>query len=73
MSVLTKADIASLSVAERIQLVEDIWDSIAETPEDAPVTEDQRRELDARLSAMRQDPAGGSSWEAARERIRGRR
>ena len=31
-----KADILRLSVSERIQLVEDIWDSIAEVPDSDP-------------------------------------
>jgi putative addiction module component (TIGR02574 family) len=49
-------EIKQLSVAERIQLVEDIWDSLAATPEALPLTDAQRRELDARLSAYQQNP-----------------
>lgn len=58
----TLADILQLSVAERIQLVEDIWDSILATPENLPVTEAQRRELDRRLDAHRQDPTATMPW-----------
>jgi len=60
-----------LSVAERIQLVGDIWDSIAAVPEAVPVTDAQRRELDRRLAVYHSDPAAGSPWEEVRERIRG--
>lgn len=45
------SDILRMSVAERIQLVEDIWDSIAASPESLPVTDAQKDELDRRLQA----------------------
>ena len=38
-------DALSLSVAERLQLLEEVWDSLAATPEAIPVTDAQRREL----------------------------
>ena len=66
----TKAvDILELSVAERIQMVEDIWDSIAAVPEAVPLNEDQKRELDRRLEAYHQNPEAGSPWIEVRERI----
>jgi len=56
------ADIQRLSIAERIQLVEDIWDSIAATPDALPLTEAQRQELDCRLDAMQQSPQEEVTW-----------
>ena len=44
-------DILQLSIAERVHLAEQIWDSIAAQPEMLPVTEAQRAELDRRLEA----------------------
>lgn len=73
MSTLAKSDVMSLSVPERIQLVEDIWDSIAEVPETVPLTSDQKAELDRRLDAYHRNPDEGSPWGMVRERIRGRR
>lgn len=73
MSTLAKADVMSLSVPERIQLVEDIWDSIAEIPETVPLTDEQKAELDRRLDAYHQNPDEGSPWGMVRERIRSRR
>jgi putative addiction module component (TIGR02574 family) len=73
MSTLAKSDVMSLSVPERIQLVEDIWDSIAELPEKVLLTDGQKAELDRRLDAYHQNPNEGSPWEAVRERIRGKR
>ena len=65
-------DILELSVAERIQMVEDIWDSIATVPESVPLSEDQKRELDRRLEAYHQNPDAGSPWSEVKERIRNR-
>ena len=56
------ADILELSVAERIQMVEDIWDSIAAVPEAVPLSEDQKSELDRRLEAYHLNPDAGSPW-----------
>ena len=72
MNTLVKSDILSLSVPERILLVEDIWDSVAEVPDIMPLTEEQKKELDRRLNAYHANPAGGSPWEVVRERIRSR-
>ncbi len=69
MSNLTSQQIEQLSVAERIQLVEDIWDSIAATPERLDLTEGQRQELDDRLAAYHRDSNGGSSWAQVKARL----
>ncbi len=63
------AELLELSAAERILLVEDLWDSIAASPESVPVTDAQRRELDARLAACERDPQAGCDWEAVKNRI----
>lgn len=64
------AEYVKLSVPERIQLVEDIWDSIAEIPEELPLTAAQQEELDRRFNAYRQNPEEGSPWEYVKEAIR---
>lgn len=63
------SDILALSVAERIRLLEDIWDSIAEVPEAVELTDAQRRELDRRLDSYRENPSAGSAWDAVKARI----
>ena len=73
MSRLAKTDILGLSVAERVQLIEDIWDSIVEVPQEVPLTDEQKAELDRRLDAYDQDPEEGSPWDLVRERIRSRK
>ncbi len=72
MSTLAKSDVLSLSVPERIQLVEDIWDTILEVPEQVILTDEQKAELDRRLDGYHQNPDEGSPWAMVRERIRSR-
>ena len=63
------AEYVQLSVPERIQLVEDIWDSIAAMPEEMPLTKAQQAELDRRLNAYRRNPEEGLPWEYVKEAI----
>lgn len=72
MTTLVKSDILNLSVPERILLVADIWDSVAEVPDIVPLTEEQKKELDLRLDAYHANPAKGCPWEVVKERIRSR-
>jgi putative addiction module component (TIGR02574 family) len=61
--------ILEMSVAERVQLAQDIWDSVVVDSSKLPLTDAQRRELDRRLASYRADPTAGSSWELVRARI----
>ncbi len=60
---LESLGIHNLSVAERLDLVEAIWNSIAEEVERAPLTEAQRQEIDRRLAAHEADPSAAIPWE----------
>ena len=60
-------DIRQLSVADRIRLVEEIWDSIAASQQDLPLSEPQRKELDRRLGEYAKEPEAGRPWDAVRE------
>lgn len=62
-------DLSGLSVSERIQLVEDLWDSIAPETGELPLTEAQTLELERRLAEMERDPESGETWEVVRARI----
>ena len=64
------ADILELSVAERILLVEDIWDSFAEAPETLPLSAAQKEKLDRRLAAYHRNPSAGSPWHDVVARIK---
>jgi putative addiction module component (TIGR02574 family) len=65
----TGFDISKLSVAERIQLAEELWDSVAAETGELPMTEAQVAELDRRLAALALDPAAGEPWEVVRARV----
>ncbi len=57
----------SLPVSERIELVEDIWDSIAEeTATSVHLSAEQGAELHRRLAAHRADPGSSLPWEQVR-------
>jgi len=60
-----------LSVSERIQLVEDIWDSIAaEAPDDALcLSQAQKAELHRRVAAHHADPSSAVPWELVRAKL----
>ena len=73
MSKFSAADVLELPVTERLQLVQDIWDSIAATPEALELTEEDRRLIEERLEACRQNPQAGSPWPEVRARIAARR
>lgn len=73
MSTWTRPDVLSLSIADRLQLIEDIWDSIAEVPEELHLSEAQKVELDRRLELYHRNPDQGSPWEEVKERIRSRK
>jgi len=62
------AELMELTPAERIQLAEDLWDSIA--PDDLPpLTAEQEREIDRRLAEHARDPSRASTWDEVRARL----
>ena len=69
MKSFTASDTLNLSVPERIQLVEDIWDTIVSNAESIELTADEKKIINARLDAFHQDPDSGSSWKDAFNRI----
>ncbi len=69
MKDISATDLLNLPVEERLRLVEDLWDSIAEVPEAIELTETQRGELDERLERYRLDPQAGSPWQDVKARI----
>jgi putative addiction module component (TIGR02574 family) len=67
-----REQLLKLSAAERLELVEELWDSIADDDGVLALTDEQREDLDRRLAEADGDPTGGSPWEEVRERIRHR-
>jgi putative addiction module component (TIGR02574 family) len=61
-----------LSPAEKLQLVEDLWDDLAASPTTVPVHEWQKKELARRKDNLKKNPASGLSWDEVKKRIRTR-
>jgi putative addiction module component (TIGR02574 family) len=59
-----------LSPAEKFQLVEDLWDDLAASPEAVPVHDWQKEELARRKANLTKHPASGLSWEEVKRRVR---
>ncbi|MBI1760969.1 MAG: addiction module protein [Acidobacteria bacterium] len=64
-------ELLQLSVAERIQLAEDLWDSVAQDAAQLPISEAQRKELERRLARFAEDPAT-RPWEIVKQELSNR-
>ena len=59
-----------LSVDEKIDYLQSLWDRIAATPETIPVPDWHREILDERLKDLNADPGSGDTWDVVQERLR---
>ena len=58
-----------LSVDEKIDYLQSLWDRIAASPETIPVPDWHREVIDERLKDLEANPDAGDSWEAVQERL----
>lgn len=64
------AELLKLSPAERIQLAEDLWDSVAAQPDLLPaLSDDQRQEIERRVAEHMRNPSSALRWEDVRTRL----
>jgi putative addiction module component (TIGR02574 family) len=68
----TGASIFDLSPAEKLELVEDLWDDLAATPEAVPVHDWQIQEVARRKASLLRNPAAALPWEEVKQRVRAR-
>ncbi|MEI8188728.1 MAG: addiction module protein [candidate division NC10 bacterium] len=68
----TSTSIFDLSPSEKLQLVEDLWDDLAVTPEAVPVHDWQKEELARRKANLINNPASGLTWEEVKRRVQSR-
>jgi putative addiction module component (TIGR02574 family) len=59
-----------LSFPQKLQLVEDLWDRIAESPASIPVPDWQKEELDRREQSILENPVAGIAWDEVKRQIR---
>jgi len=69
---LKQLGIDRLSTAERIELIGEIWDSLAEGGEELPLPEWHRFEVERRRAAAEADPKAGIPWEVVQARLANR-
>lgn len=61
-----------LSPAEKLQLVQDLWDDLSASPEDVPIHEWQKQEVARRKENLLKNPASGLEWGQVKQNIRQR-
>ena len=66
-------DLKSLPLKERLRLVEDLWDSIAEELQKAPVSPELQAEMERRRDAYLRDPNSAEDWDVVRRRLEKRK
>jgi len=62
-------ELEKLSVAERLQLVEDLWDSIARSTAEVPIPQWQKDELARRKELYLRNPESVLTWDQAKRDI----
>ena len=55
-------DISAMTAHERLELAEELWNSLAADPEALPLSDEQAGELDRRVAAYRADHDPGRPW-----------
>jgi putative addiction module component (TIGR02574 family) len=68
-----REELFKLSAAERLELVEELWDSLSDDDQALALTDEQREDLARRLAEADADPTGGAPADLVFERIRNRR
>jgi putative addiction module component (TIGR02574 family) len=63
----------ALSFDEKLQLVQDLWDHLAATPESIPMPEWHKEELDRRLAEVENNSAKLLNWDEVKASIRAQR
>jgi putative addiction module component (TIGR02574 family) len=70
---LTREEILSMSLSERLELMSEIWSTIVDSPASVPLTDEERQYLDECIEEYRRNPDAGEPWEKVLGEIRSRR
>jgi putative addiction module component (TIGR02574 family) len=62
--------ILELPTAERIAIVQEIWESMVESPDNVEITAAQREELERRWIDFQRNPDEGESWSDVKKSLR---
>jgi len=64
------SELFKLGRAERLQLVEDLWDSIVQEEPELPLADWKREELRRRKERFLNHPSSGRTWDQVKQRAR---
>jgi putative addiction module component (TIGR02574 family) len=64
------SDILELTIPERLQLMQYIWESVREFADEIPLTKEQKDELDRRLEAHKLNSDEAIPWDEVREKLK---
>ena len=64
--------VKAISLAEKVQLYDELWQELETHFNRLPVSEETIAAMDRELEEYRRDPSTGSTWEEVRARIRSR-
>ena len=62
--------VGSWPVDDRLRLIEEIWDGLADEGYEPELTDELKAKLDHRLAALDANPQNVTTWEAITERVR---
>lgn len=69
---ITVEDTLDMSPQERLELAQEIWDSVADSPAGPPaMSDDERAELECRLEAHLRNPHDTIPWEQVKKQVLG--
>lgn len=72
MNAALTAEISRLTPAEKLQLVEELWDTLAANPDQLPIPAWHTKLLNEAQAAYEANPDAGSPWSEVQVRLRQR-
>ena len=66
-------ELKKLSKSEKLLLINDLWDEIAQDSDDIDIPESHLRLLDERYEAYLENPDKGKSWEEFKRELKGKK
>ena len=69
MSRAALEQILELPASDRVEIAQQIWESIIDRPEAIPLTDAQKAELERRWEAFQKNPEEGESWEKVKRSL----
>lgn len=62
-------ELLELEVSQKLDIVEQLWDSITADPRQVAIPDWHLEELDRREEELRRNPQSGTDWETVKQRL----